>query len=259
LRPSDATVAIHKARQARLTEWLKRSGLHACVIEDGEGSRSSAMRWLSGHPMDAHLFLFASGRSVLVPWDANMAAERAVVDEVIPSSEFKRSARVTVSSVLRSNGVEAAVGGPGARRRVEFQGRTSHTRYLELKDDLPGAEIVLRAEGFEGFIGDARMVKDAAEIAALERSAEITNAVIDAVEARLSAGPDGLTEMDMAHLVEAEALRRGADGVGFETLAAGPSRSWAIHSFPPYGGGPFAAPGLSILDFGVKGTGTRAT
>jgi stalled ribosome alternative rescue factor ArfA len=30
--------------------------------------------------------------------------------------------------VLRENGVEAAVGGPLVRRKVEFPGRTSHLR-----------------------------------------------------------------------------------------------------------------------------------
>ncbi|MGA2975368.1 MAG: Xaa-Pro peptidase family protein [Spirochaetia bacterium] len=253
MRPSDASAAAFRGRQARLAEWLKRAGIHACVIDDFENQRCSSLRWLSGHPMDALLFIFASGVTVLVPWDVNMAQERSVVDQVIPYTDLKRSSREAVKTVLREHGVEASVGGPRARRKVEFPGRTSHLRYRELQDDMPGAEILLRSDGFESFIGKARTVKDAGEIAALEKAAEITNALIDTIAARLGAPDiDSLRELDMAQLIEREALTLGAEGLGFETLAAGPSRSWAIHPFPSCSGGPFAGPGFSILDFGVK-------
>jgi Xaa-Pro dipeptidase len=252
LRPSEAAAAAVRGRQARLAEWLTRNGIFACVVDDFEDRRCSSLRWLSGHPMDALLFVFSSGSTVLVPWDVNMAAERAVVDQVLPYTDFKRSFRDAVKTVLTARGAEAAVGGPRARRRIAFPARTSHLRFLELQEDLPGAEIVLQAEGFEGFLTRARTVKDATEISATLKAAEITNAIIDMIAGRLADGPDGLRELDMAQLIEREALTLGAEGVGFETLAAGPSRSWAIHPFPSCSGGPFAGPGLSILDFGIK-------
>jgi Xaa-Pro dipeptidase len=254
LPPSDAISAVYRERQARLAAWLARNGTHVCVIDDFENQRSSSLRWLTGHPMDALLFVFASGKTVLVPWDINMAGERTVVGQVIPYTEFKRSFKEAVSGVLRQNGIEAAVGGPSARRRVEFPGRTSHLRWKELVEELPGAEIVLRTEGFESFIGRSRTVKDAVEIAAVEKAAELTNAVIAELESMLArrAPSDDLREIEVAHFIEQEALSRGAESLGFETLAAGPSRSWGIHCFPAAGGGPFATAGLSILDFGVK-------
>jgi Xaa-Pro dipeptidase len=61
-----------------------------------------------------------------------------------------------------------------------------------------------------------------------------------------------LTEIDVAHAVEREALSRGAEGLGFETLSAGPRRSWGIHPFPVSSAGPFATAGFSILDFGIS-------
>jgi len=254
LRPSDAPAAAFRDRQARLAAWLARAGMHACVIDDFENLRNNSLRWLTGHPMDAMLFVFADGATVLVPWDVNMANGHAVVGEIIPYTEYKRSFRDAVIGVLRAHGVEAAVGGPGARRRVEFPGRTSHIRYKELNEDLAGADIVLRSDGFESFVGAARTVKDATEIAAHRRAAEITNGLIDRIEAALKrpGGADGVREFDMAQLIEREALSLGADGLGFETIAAGPARSWAIHTFPAFGAGPFASAGLSILDFGVK-------
>jgi len=207
------------------------------------------LRWLSGHPTDALFFTFTSGRTVLVPWDLHMANDRGAADAIIPYTDFTRSFRNAVIAVLKDNGL-----GTGGSRKVEFMGRTSFLRHGELVGDLPGADVVVRADGFESFLGKLRTVKDAAEISALEKAAHVTNLLIDKVEAAVRARRPsaGLSEMDLAQLIEREGLGLGAEGMGFETLAAGPDRSWAIHTFPAYTGGPFGGPGLSILDFGVK-------
>jgi Xaa-Pro dipeptidase len=235
-----------RARRERLAARLRDEGLFACVIEDFENLRTSNVRWLSGHPMDAILVLAASGESVLVPWDVNMAAERARVDRVVPYTDFKRSYREAVTSVLRSLD-------PREGAKVELLSRTSHPRFEELRRELPGIEIVVRGSGIDTILSKMRSRKDAPEIAALERAAAITDEVLDLVEREVRSRPAGaLREVDIAQLVEREALARGAEGMGFETLAAGPARSWGIHAFPPYSAGPFGGTGFSILDFGVK-------
>jgi Xaa-Pro dipeptidase len=68
---------------------------------------------------------------------------------------------------------------------------------------------------------------------------------------------DGLlkTESDVALFIEAKAREYGCEGTGFETLAAGPERSFGIHAFPAYTAAPFGGKGLSILDFGLKYSG----
>ena len=199
--------------------------------------------------MDGCLFVFASGKTVLVPWDVPMAEERSAVDQIIPYASFRRSWRDLLTAVFRQNGIDETPG-----RSCELPSRTSWLRWKEISDDLPGVRILLRTDGFESFISKARQIKDAAEIAAIEKAAAITDAVIELIEAKLSApgGADSVREIDMAQLIEREALGLGAEGIGFETLAAGPSRSWAIHAFPACSAGPFASQGLSILDFGVK-------
>lgn len=57
--------------------------------------------------------------------------------------------------------------------------------------------------------------------------------------------------MDVALLIESELRKHGCERTGFDTLAAEPSRSWAIHAFPGYTVAPWPADGLSIFDFGV--------
>ncbi len=238
-----------RARQARLAAWLAGEGVFACVLEDFEGSRSQILRWLTGQPTDAILVVFADGQTVLVPWDVNLANDRAAVDRIIPYTDFKRSFREAVIGVLSEKGGVAG----GAARRIEFSSRTSHLRQKELVADLPGAEVVIRSNGVESFLGKARTIKDQVEIAALERASAITNSLIGRIARMLaSSRASGLRELDLAQLIEREALALGAEGMGFETLAAGTSRSWAIHPFPTYSQGLFGGPGLSILDFGVR-------
>ena len=243
-----------RRRQGRLAAWLAESGIDACIVEDFENQRTCTLRWLCGHPMDGVLFTFATGKTVLVPWDVNMANDRSVVDRVIPYTDFKRSFRQAVIAVVQEESGGAAGAPHVARRKLEFMQRTSYLRRQELAADLPETEIIIRAEGFESTIGKWRTIKDANEIVAIRKAAEITNTLIEKIELLLTApgGADGLRELDMVQLLEREALSLGAEGMGFDTLAAGPARSWAIHPFPAFSSGPFATPGLSILDFGVK-------
>jgi len=249
---SDPAGPIFRQRQTRLAAWLAQAGVDACIVDDFENQRTSTLRWLSGHPTDAVLFVFAKGKTVLVPWDVHMANQRSAVDQVIPYTEFKRSFRQAVIGVLEAEGLRGTTPADEPRK-VECGQRTSHLRRLELVTDLPGMEIIIREDGFESVVGRWRTIKDDSEIAALLKAAEITNTVVDKVEKLLEAsgGADRLRELDIAQFLEREALSLGAECMGFETLAAGPGRSWAIHPFPAFTNGPFAAPGLSILDFGV--------
>lgn len=226
---------------------MAETGAFALVLEDFENLRSSSLRYLCGHPSDAILFIFADGGSVLVPWDLTMAEERSDADRIIPYTSFHRSFCEAVTTVLADKGLEAA----GDDRMIEISGRTPHPRFLELCARLPGTEVVCQENGIDSFLSRMRTIKDASEIASLRKAASITNELIDRVE-KLLHEADQLTEIELAQLIEREALGLGAEGLGFETLAAGPERSWGIHPFPPYSGGPFAGKGLSILDFGVK-------
>ena len=199
--------------------------------------------------MDAILFVFAHGRTVLVPWDLNLARERSAVDLIVPYTDFKRSFREAVTAVLRESLAET----PGAAK-VEFGSRTTHLRHKELLDDLPGTEILIRSEGCDAFLGASRAIKDSWELVSIEKAASITDLLLGKVEALLRQGSASseIREIDLAQLLEREALSLGAEGMGFDTLAAGPARSWGIHPFPSSSAGPFGGPGLSILDFGVK-------
>jgi Xaa-Pro dipeptidase len=63
----------YQRRREMIRVWMKREGVALAVIEDFETKRDPALRWLSGHPMDALLFLGADGGSLLVPWEIGRA------------------------------------------------------------------------------------------------------------------------------------------------------------------------------------------
>jgi Xaa-Pro dipeptidase len=133
-------------------------------------------------------------------------------------------------------------------RRFSFPAASRAVR--EVAREFPGAEIVCSEDGPDAFIEELRLVKDAEEIRRLRAAAGILNTLVDGMERALRNG--GLrSEIEAALYIESECRRLGAEGTSFDTIAAGPDRSFGIHAFPNYGPGPFAAPGLSILDFGV--------
>jgi len=101
------------------------------------------------------------------------------------------------------------------------------------------------------FVLGLRAVKESAEIAVYRRAAAITDGLIDSLETAVRRGSIA-TELDAALLIERECRSAGCEATGFETIAAGPSRSFGIHAFPAYGAGPFGTAGMSVLDFGLR-------
>jgi Xaa-Pro dipeptidase len=118
-------------------------------------------------------------------------------------------------------------------------------------EEVTGFDVLCRKDGVYELVEALRMVKDDEEISIYRKAAAITNEIIDLLESQVRAGKLE-TELDAALFIEAEGRKRGCEGTGFETLAAGPDRSFGIHAFPAFTNAPFAVQGLSILDFGLK-------
>jgi Xaa-Pro dipeptidase len=241
-------MSAYGERRKRLADRLAGQGIFAAVIEDFESLRSRNLRYLSGHPSDAILVVFADGGCVLSPWDAPLAEKMADVDRIVPYISYRRSFRAAVTALLRDRGLDDA--GPG--RKIEISSRTPHARYTELCDALEGTEVFCREGGVDEDLQGARAVKDPSEIRSLKKAAEITNELLERIAGRIQGSGERIGEIDLAQLIEKEALGMGAEGLGFETIAAGPARSWGIHAFPSYSYADFGGQGLSVLDFGVK-------
>ncbi len=237
-------IDVYLRRRSEIYTWMARNSIAMVVLEDTEGRRDPAVRYFSGHPSDALLILTITGHCVLCPWDENLAYQKAQVDVVVPYTDFGRH------PVAAIKGIAEQVGAPH-RSRIEIPAVTPYPVFLRYVEALPEYDVLCRETGVHTEIARMRSIKDETEIALLEKACAITNDIMDRIEDQVRSGKIA-TELDVALLIEKEARKAGAEGTSFETLAAGPSRSWGIHAFPAYTSGAFPAQGLSILDFGIK-------
>ncbi|MBN2510488.1 MAG: aminopeptidase P family protein [Spirochaetales bacterium] len=226
-------------RIQKVLEWMQAEKIDAVVFHDTEEHRTASMRYLCGHPMDALFIIKRDGRSVLIPWDVHMAEAHASADLIVPQSEFGRDPAAALQNMLADLG-------PGAR--IELPSATPHPFVSSLQNRLCQQEIICREQGIAEHLLTLRMIKDEEETALYEKACTETDAVLDAL---LNNWENFTSETDAALAIEGMGRTRGAEKTGFETIVAGPARSWGIHAFPSYGPGPLQVRGLTIIDFGL--------
>ncbi len=235
---------IYQKRRADMATWMARQSIALVIFEDTEGRRDPAVRYFTGQPGDAVLAVSIDGKALLSPWDENMAEKLAQADEIIPLEAFERNPIAAAAGLAQKLGVPES-------SRIEIPGTTAYPHFLRYVDTLSGYDVLCRDNGAHTFVSQMRAVKDSVELEHIRRAAKITDDIIDNIETKLLKG--GIrSETDVAMLIERECREAGCEGTGFETLAAGPERSFGIHCFPTFTGGVFPGEGLSILDFGVK-------
>lgn len=237
----------YRRRQERVRAELDRQGIDLAVLADFEGMRNRSVRYLSGQPMDAALFL-SRRESLLAAWDVPLAERLAAADRILPYAQFERSLVRAVGETARALAAEKG-GGPGLR--VEVSAGFSYPDVQELAAALPGGEVLCRRDGLDRWLLEQRSRKDAAEIEALRQAGRVTDRILSTVEERLASSKRRPSELELALLIEGEARSLGAEGTGFETLAASPERSFALHPHPAFTAAAFGGPGFSMLDFGV--------
>ena len=236
---------VYKKRQQKVYSYLRKESRDIAVLADLEGRRDPSIRYLTGHPLDALLFLSSGGECFLIPWDENLAAGLASVDKIIPYNSYKRSFSMAVQSLVEEWRLKDG-------SRIELSGKFPYPAAVELITTLPDMEIICRDQGLDSLLLKLRSIKDESEIQALQMACEISNEIIQGIEELLADKRDTLRELDIAQYIDSEARLRGAEGTGFETLAAAANRSFAIHAFPSYGSELIGEKGFSVIDFGVK-------
>jgi Xaa-Pro dipeptidase len=236
---------MYKTRREAIYDWMANEDIALVMFEDTEGRRDPAIRWLTGQPGDAVLFLSAADRkSLLMPWDINMARLLAGADAVMPYNDFGRRAIQALPNAADHFHIKP-------RGRIEIPAVTPHPLFVSYQKELADYELVCRSNGIATEVERRRAVKDEEEMRIYKTLSSITNDILERLEKNVR-DRTLKTETDVALFIESEARKQGCEGTSFETLAAGPSRSFGIHAFPGYTDAPFAAKGLSILDFGLK-------
>jgi Xaa-Pro dipeptidase len=237
-------MSIYEKRRERIYNWMAQEGVALVMIEDFEGRRDPAVRWLTGQPGDALVFLSVDKKSLLVPWDINMAMLYAKADSIIAYSQFERQPILALKGAVELLKVPTG-------SRIEIPPVTSYPRFLKYVEEISDFDVLCRENGAGPEIEKARSVKDEEEIKIYQKVSAFTCEISDLLEKQVRA-KKLKTETDVAFFIDAEGRKRGCEGTGFETLAAGPERSFGIHAFPAFTGGDFGGQGLSIVDYGLK-------
>ncbi len=241
---SEELKKIYNARREKLFAFMTENNITAAVFEDTEGRRDPAVRYFTGHPSDALWICTLDGKNVLVPWDENLAKERSVDVKIVPYNKYGRKNTDAVREVLKSFKKK------GSRIKVELSPVTPYPLFLQYVDSLNGWDVLCRENSVHDFVRDLRACKDEYEIECTKEAARVGDLIIEKIEKGIDDNSIK-TEMDVSLLIERELRLNGCERNGFDTLAAGPSRSFAIHAFPGYTSAPWPGKGLSILDFGV--------
>lgn len=234
--------SIYKSRREKISAYLQEKKIGAAVFIDSEDRREPALRYLTGHPTDAVLVICDNGKSVLSPWDENLAAQKAYADEVIPFTSFQRDSVIAVKEILEKSSC--------AQKTLAISPATTFIDHRKFSEAMEGWQIECKEDSVHEYTGQMRAQKDEYEIACTRKACAITSAMTDIIERKLISG-EFATEADVALFIERELRIQGCERTSFDTLAAGPGRSFAIHAFPGYTGGAWGSKGLSILDYGV--------
>lgn len=234
----------YKKRREALAQWMSEHDISALIFVDNENKRSPEIRYYTNHAEDALLIITQKGSSILCPWDENLAKEKAHVDLIVPYTKYELNPIKASLALLKMLKVPQ-------KSRIEIPSSTSYPEFLRYVDTLANYDVLCKENSAFQFVTNQRQVKDETEIQLARKAAEITNTIIDAIEDALKKNTFK-TEMDVALFIERACREQGCEGTSFPSLVANPSRSFAIHCFPNYTSAAFPAPGLSILDFGVK-------
>lgn len=111
-------------------------------------------------------------------------------------------------------------------RRLGFEAQhLLYSHYEDLRKALPDVELVPT----RGLIDKQRTVKDAAELALLRHAVAISDQAFDEVSAQIQ---PGMTEQQVARLIDGRMVELGAEGPAFSTIVASGPNAAMPHAIP---------------------------
>lgn len=156
------------------------------------------------------------------------------------------TAEIQIVPAPIADGIVAAVAAHIAALGIADLGFEPHLawhRHAELSEALPNVQL----EAMSGLVEWTRMVKDADEIAALRRAVAITDA---AFAAAVDAMRPGVTEAEIAWVIDRYYREHGAEGNAFPTIVAAGTHAAMPHHIPD--DTPLRAGEPIILDLGAR-------
>ena len=235
--------ADYGQRLARTREAIAQAGLDALLI-----ASQYNRRYLTGFTAHDGDIIESSGWVLVTPNTFGLVAGTfqlsGVEDEIVPSGvQVLSTDKATPWSV-----VAEAIKVDGARRLGFEKDWLSYDRYARVRDALSetvGADAELLPA--DDLVVMVRAVKDAAEIATMRRAADVAD---QAFEQLLTEIKVGITEREIASLLEQHMVELGASGVSFPTIVACGPGGAQPHAVPT--DRPVRAGEPLLIDFGCR-------
>jgi len=231
----------HMGRVRKLQERLPESGLD-CFL----ATHLPNVRYLSGFSGSAGALL-VSERGATLFTDGRYRTQ---------AEEEVRGARVVIGAkapaVAAAEWMAAHGGKTSVRSRMGSQNRPvigieGETLTVGMRDRVAAAlRGKARVRSAPDLVGRARMVKDAAELAAIRRAAKLGASLLRIACEEIRPGK---REVEIAAAMEYEARRQGAEGMSFPTILAAGERSAVVHGRASQVRIPRR--GFVVCDFGV--------
>ncbi len=215
-------------RQRAVADELDERGLDALLIR-----HLPNVRYLTGFTGSAGILLMGPRKPVFITDGryTSQAHEQVQGAKVFISkgAALDAAAQRIVQLKLQSVGIEAD--------------HLTVSLRQHLKKLLP-AKIKLKE--VSGLVEQVRLIKDAGELAAIERAVQLG---ADLFDVALKAIRPGVRETEVAAEIEYAARRKGAEGMSFETIVASGPRSALPHGVASMA--PIPSRGFVVLDYGV--------
>ncbi len=240
---ADTADADYGQRLARTREAIAQAGLDGLLI-----ASQYNRRYLTGFTAHDGDIIESSGWVLVTPGTFGLVAGTfqlsGVEDEIVPSGVQVLS----TDKALPWSVVADAVKADGVRRLGFEKDWLSYDRYARVRDALNqtvGADAELLPA--DDLVVMVRAIKDAAEIATMRRAADVAD---DAFEQLLTEIKVGMTEREIASLLEQHMVELGASGVSFPTIVACGPGGAQPHAVPT--DRPVRAGEPLLIDFGCR-------
>ena len=214
----------------RLRQWLAGSKLDGILVTD-----EIHVRYLTGFTGDSAYLLLTQLDSVMLcdrRYETQIAQQCPSLATSIRGPERKMIDLVTdcVAAVsIKRLGLEAAA--------------ITWEAYLAFAESIKGVDLVAAGDP----VGELRMIKDDAELAILRRAVWIAECAFESVTQKLR---PALTELQLAHQLEAAIRELGGEGCGFPPIV-GAGAGGALPHYRP-GNNLIGASKTLLIDWGAK-------
>lgn len=200
----------YSARRKELLRHMKTAGVDALLV-----SNRRNVFYLSGFRGDDSMLLVRPGRTVLL------------TDGRYTEQAEQETREVEILS--RKKGMMPTAGLAVQKAGIKTLGVEAESLTVAQAEDLKAALGRTALKPVRGMVQRQRIVKDASEIAVIRRAVTITE------QAFLQTLPHvrvGMTERELAHILDRTMIELGAEGPAFDTIVAAGERGSLPHAIP---------------------------